>query len=94
MNLLVHSYLYYKLDSPIVTDHKWQDAANELAKLQQGRDCRIDCYDEAFEDWDASTGYHLPFDSWVIEKANYLLGLHKKKKSQPRRALITQRSLF
>ena len=32
--MLVHSFLYYKLDDPIIDDDKWQRWANELAELQ------------------------------------------------------------
>ena len=33
--MLVHSYLYYKLDNPIIDDDTWQKWANELAELQR-----------------------------------------------------------
>ena len=81
--LLIHSYLYYVLDSAIVTDHQWQGWADELVNLQaSGRYNDTDCYDAAFSDWDASTGYHLPRDAWIAEKALYVLRLHEKLKTK------------
>lgn len=73
--LLVHSYIYYHLNTSIVNDHQWQAWADELVERQKEFKRRIDCYDDAFRDWDASTGYHLPVDSWVRSKAEYLLRL-------------------
>ena len=73
--LLVHSYVYYKLDTNIVSDHQWQSWADELVRMQSPRYPMIDCYDDAFRSWDASTGYHLPADEWVRSKAQYLLRL-------------------
>lgn len=63
--LLVHSYLYYTLDTPIVSDHKWQQWASELHDIQAVTPCNIDWYDNEFKDWNGSTGYHLPVDAFV-----------------------------
>lgn len=74
--LLVHSYLYYVLDDPVVPDDVWQSWANELAEINTD----IGFYDEAFKDWDGSTGYHLPFeDRWVISKALQIRRLTQNK---------------
>lgn len=64
--MLLHSYLYYHRDTPIVTDHQWQSWANELRDIQVafGR-VVIGWYDDVFTDWDGSTGYHLPVDDFV-----------------------------
>ncbi len=71
--MLIHSYLYYHLDTSIVSDHKWQDWANELAFLQQTYPEKIDWYDKEFADWDGSTGMHLPVNDWIKDKAATLL---------------------
>lgn len=74
--LLIHSCIYYHLNSNIVSDSKWDSWARELVKLQKdnpdiSKNIR---YDEAFKDWDASTGAFLPItDSWVVNKAKWLL---------------------
>lgn len=71
LQLLIHSYLYYELDTNIVDDRKWDTWARELVKLQKENPdiSKKVCYYEAFKDWDASTGAFLPFDDWVKQKA-------------------------
>lgn len=74
--MLIHSYLYYGLDSPIISDSQWQDWANDLEHLQNEypNECKIDWYDKIFSDWSGTTGCHLPMeDPWVIRKAKQLL---------------------
>lgn len=77
--MLIHSYLYYTLDTSIISDHQWQKWADELTDLQHNNPTKIGFYDTAFEGWDGSTGMHLPKDQWVIDKANYLLDRHSKE---------------
>lgn len=72
IQMLVHSYLYYVLDENVVDDHKWQQWADELTELQKQKKV-IGFYDEAFSDWTGATGTHLPFDSWVVQRAKKLL---------------------
>lgn len=74
--MLVHSCIYYELNDNIVSDHKWQEWADELEKLQKENPqlLNIGFYDQHFQDWDGATGNHLPHrDSWVYNKALYLL---------------------
>ena len=78
--MLIHSYLYYLLDNPIISDEKWQEWANELADMQKKYPnlCKINFYDEDFEGWDGSSGYYLSRDAWVAEKAmKYLTTVDK-----------------
>lgn len=63
--LLLHSYLYYHRDTPVVSDNQWQKWANELRDIQQAFGYCIGWYDAEFADWNGSTGYHLPVDSFV-----------------------------
>ncbi len=77
--LLIHSYLYYGLDSPIISDEQWDHWARQLVKLQAKFGWRIGFYDLAFSDWDASTGYHLPFDSNVARVARRVLDAHRER---------------
>lgn len=67
--MLVHSYLYYEMDQTLITDHQWQEFANELVKLQAECPEAIGFYDKEFEGWDGTTGFHLPRDNWVRGKA-------------------------
>ena len=70
--MLVHSYLYYIEDTPIISDDTWQRWANELVELQRENpfDCNIDFFDKEFSDWTGDTGFHLPLKNpKVKEKA-------------------------
>ncbi len=77
--IAVHSYLYYQLDTPIVSDATWQRWADELVTLQRDFDGRVLFYDREFFDWDGSTGMHLPKDPWIAEKAAQVLRLHEAR---------------
>ena len=72
--MLVHSYLYYKKDAPVISDDKWQQWANELTDLQTRypEATKLDFYDEVFADWDGSTGMHLPSDPWLEKRVKEL----------------------
>lgn len=71
--LLVHSHIYYRLDDSLVSDHKWQEWADYLARLQCFYGWEAGFYDQAFEDWDGSTGFHLPTDLFIADRARRLL---------------------
>lgn len=80
--MLVHSCIYYEMDSNVVSDHKWQEWAEELDQLQKDNpECiHIDFYDKYFLDWDGTTGAHLPHrDKWVYNKALNLIRDHERK---------------
>ena len=86
--MLVHSYLYYIIDDPIIEDDVWQRWANELAELQNNNpdDCNIDFYDKQFEGWDGSTGFNLPLqDKKVIRKAEQIKNIWDQAYSKKRR---------
>jgi hypothetical protein len=72
IQMLVHSYIYYHMDSNVVSDDKWQQWADELTELQKSKQ-NIGFYDEAFADWTGASGAFLPFDPWVKERAKKLL---------------------
>lgn len=79
--MLIHSCIYYELNDNIISDHKWQEWADELEKLQRENPncCMIGFYDYEFKDWDGATGNHLPHrDPWVFAKSNYILQLHER----------------
>jgi len=77
--MLVHSYLYYHLDTEIISDTLWQKWAEELTELQKlNNHAKIGMYDEAFQDWDGTTGMHLPKDGWVAGQAQRLLRYKEK----------------
>lgn len=77
--MLVHSHIYYERDNSLITDHQWQERADKLTRLQakvreKYGHCKIGFFDDAFDEWDGSSGYHLPLrDPWVTAKAAQLL---------------------
>lgn len=75
--MLVHSYLYYVLDSPIVSDDTWQRWADELVQLQRDHPGPVDDYDHDFADWTGDTGMHLPQGGAIHGHALHLLKLHE-----------------
>lgn len=89
--MLIHSCLYYELDESIVSDHKWQEWADELEKLQREhpQDCKIGFFDREFYDWSGTTGAHLNHrHPWTMAKAKRILEYHRgnnriEKKSIP-----------
>ena len=76
IQMLVHSYIYYHMDSNIVSDDKWQQWADELTELQKRKQI-IGFYDKEFADWSGASGAFLPFDPWVKERAKNLLTKHE-----------------
>lgn len=81
LQMLIHSCIYYELNDNIWSDDKWQACADELQKLQAEYPhlCNIECWDEAFKDWDGATGTHLPLrHPWVYNKAKEILRNSRK----------------
>ena len=78
--MLIHSYLYYHLDEPIISDDQWQHWADELTKLQTDypKCIKIKYFDRDFADWDGSTGMHLPKTIYVAARAEAVLKYHKE----------------
>ena len=82
--MLIHSCLYYRYDTPIISDDKWQEWANELRALQQNnpKECKINFYDKHFKDWNGDTGFHLPIkDSKIVSKALHIKKLFDDKEN-------------
>ena len=74
--MLVHSCIYYELNDNIISDHQWQEWADELQQLQDENPdcCNIDFFDYEFRDWTGATGNHLPHrHPWVYNKSQYIL---------------------
>ena len=82
LQMLVHSCLYYCLDQNIWDDHTFDKNEKELAELMtEYPDAYSDRFDEYFEGWDGSSGFHLPHrDSWVLAAATNLLESAEKQK--------------
>lgn len=81
LQILVHSCLYYHMDTNLISDRQYDTWARELQKLQKDHTDISEkvCWAAAFKDYDASTGFDLPItDPWVMNKARYLIGIHAK----------------
>lgn len=76
LQILVHSYIYYELDSNIISDEQWSKWAIELVKLQKENPLIASKlpYSKEFLDFDGSSGFYLPYKNKEIkEKAIRLL---------------------
>ncbi|QVW55819.1 hypothetical protein pEaSNUABM9_00238 [Erwinia phage pEa_SNUABM_9] len=65
--MLSHSYIYYHCGENAISDHEWQRWAYMLMVLQDSFPdaCTQGFYDEAFVNWDGSSGYDLPVDDEI-----------------------------
>jgi hypothetical protein len=84
LQILVHSALYYGMGESLVSDYTWNKWAQELVKLQKENPTiseRVD-YHEAFENFDGSTGFDLPYrHPEIMTKAQYLLNIHRREEN-------------
>ncbi len=75
--LLVHSYIYYELNSNIVSDSKWSKWAMELVELQTKYPQIAEqvIFAEDFADWDGSSGAFFTYTDKpnIVKTANWLL---------------------
>ena len=74
--ILVHSLLYYELDINIISDHKWSEWAAELVQLQSQYPelSKQVIFADAFESFDGSTGFDLPYrDEQIVNIAHRIL---------------------
>ena len=98
LQILVHSCIYYQLNTNLISDKQWDTWARELVELQKEYPTIASqvIWNDAFKDFDASTGFNLPItDSWVMSKAQQLLGIKKEAKKdieKPKKAV--KRRLF
>lgn len=99
--MLVHCYIYYQLDTNVISDDKWMEWAQQLKRVQDKYGKQIGFYDKEFADWDGSTGYHLgrSIDHNVARVAYRTVALHRQavdvlwsKEAQQRTDKIIQQS--
>lgn len=59
--ILVHSFIYYRLNSSVISDHKFDKWCNELVELQnENPELAANCeYHGSFKDFEGQTGYDL-----------------------------------
>ena len=83
--VLIHSCIYYKLHANLVEDYQWDRWAKELVELQRGypRIARKVVLNDAFADFDGSTGFDLPIEEeWVIRIAEKLIHENRTKRGE------------
>ena len=87
--ILVHSLIYYELDMNLVSDAQWAEWGVELVKLQKEhpKEAESVIFSEQFKDFDASTGYNLPFRDEQIVNIAYRLLFHQPESAETKDAL-------
>lgn len=80
--ILVHSFLYYRMNTSIIPDSTYDAWARDLADLQTKYPeiAREGVYVDAFADFSESvTGFDLPLhDPWVVSKGLQILRYHEE----------------
>lgn len=71
--ILVHSFLYYQLNTSVIDDYTFDLWSKELVELQKkypeiAKRC---IYHEEFKDFDGSTGFDLPFANPEVQNMGY-----------------------
>ena len=76
----VHSLIYYRMNSNLISDAKWSEWALELENLQKEYPKLAEQvpYHAIFRDFDHSTGSNLPDSPCMVAKAQYLLDISNK----------------
>ena len=73
--LIIHSILYYQLDSPIISDKEYDSMTNQYLKLVENTPTKVfkkTQYYYCFEEFDGSTGFDL-YDKLTEEDKEYLM---------------------
>lgn len=86
--VILHSYLYYVLDNPLLTDKSYDEVAQQLVQLSKeaGKNTvKQTQYYYCFYDFDGSTGFDIPYrlkndDKRKIEAIAYILLNQSKEK--------------
>lgn len=68
--LLVHSFLYYRMNMGVISDYQYDEFARELIELQAGwPDVAAQCiYAEAFEGFEMGDSFALPFGEPAVQE--------------------------
>jgi len=78
--VLIHAYLYYKLNKNIVGDDLYDHFSFDLDRLikKYPEDFKKSVFYESFKEFNPSSGYYLNYDQpWVRDKAFWLLKVTK-----------------
>lgn len=81
--IIINSCMYYRFGKAIITDKQFDKWAYELADLQNiypelAKKCVE--FNDDFEDWDGTTGYHLQmYGEWVTGRTEQIIEYAEKK---------------
>lgn len=80
--LLVHSFLYYQLNTNIIGDHSFDRWSKELASLLEDNPelAKQTVYYSGFTEFDGSSGYNLPYAMPEIQQVGYRLLNYEKNR--------------
>jgi len=73
--LLVHSFLYYQLNTNIISDHTFDMWSKELVDLMSEHPdiAKQSAFYKEFETFDGSSGYDLPYHLPQVQNTGYRL---------------------
>ena len=85
--IIIHSILYYELDSSVIPDKQFDEEARQLVQLQKKnkKDLNKSEYYYCMKDFDGSTGFDLfgrlkEYDRiYLTHLAKYILKLYQQK---------------
>lgn len=81
--ILVHAYLYYKLNKSLISDDKYDKWSFELAALikKYPKLFQQSAYSDAFKDFIPDSGYYLTPEKYprIVNRAKWLLKVSKWK---------------
>lgn len=79
--ILVHAYLYYKLNKSLISDDKYDKWSFELAALikKYPKLFQQSAYSDAFKDFIPDSGYYLTPEKYprIVNRAKWLLKVSK-----------------
>ena len=81
---MVHSCLYYEMDTSLISDHQFDAWCNELVKLMKEHpDAYNDEFDHYFNGWKGESGYHFPHrHPWVYDRALNIFKISEAMKDE------------
>lgn len=80
---MVHSFLYYQLNTNIISDYTYDKWSYELAELMNNNKeiAAKSGYYNGFKNFDGSSGYDLPYSNPEVQSKGYqILRIHKERK--------------
>lgn len=77
--LLLHSYLYYELDTNLISDCQFDQLMYRMVELKKWDEFKESEFYEEFKDFEGATGMHLDYTKPFCRKWAHLWGLDTGK---------------